>query len=145
MASVCTYLNFTDQTEAAFSFYKSVFGTEYIGNISRFGDMPPMEGQPPLPDAVKNLVLNVVLPIAGGHLLLGTDAPEGMGFNLIQGTNVHIMVRPDSREDADALFARLSEGGSVDMPIQDMFWGDYFGSFSDKFGIKWMISFGPGV
>ena len=71
--------------------------------------------------------------------------PEGMGFNLVQGTNVHIMIRPDSREEADTLFKRLSEGGSVDMPMQDMFWGDYFGSFSDKFGIKWMISYGPGV
>jgi PhnB protein len=72
---------------------------------------------------------------------MGTDAPESMGFKVNQGNNVYISIHPDSREEADKLFAGLSAGGSVEMPMQDMFWGDYYGSLSDKFGIKWMVNF----
>lgn len=142
MAGVSTYLNFDGTTEAAFEFYKSVFGTEYESPIYRFGDMPPQEGMPPLSDAFKDKVLNVSLPIAGGHILMGTDAMEGMGHPLVMGTNVHIMVHTDSRDEADALFAKLSDGGQVEMPMADMFWGSYYGSFRDKFGLNWMINFG---
>ncbi len=139
MAKVSTYLNFPRNTEEAFNFYKSVFGTEFEGEISRMGSVPQMEGQPPIKEEDKNLVVNVTLPILGGHTLMGTDAPESMGFNLIKGNNVHIMLQPDTRAEADKLFASLSEGGEVTMALMEMFWGDYFGSVTDKFGINWMI------
>jgi PhnB protein len=140
MARTSTYLNFTRHTEEAFNFYKSVFGTEFVNGISRLGDVPLQPGQPELSDADKQLVMNVQLPILGGHLLMGTDAPESMGFQLDQGNNVFICLDPDTRGEADSLFAALSEGGKVGVPLQEMFWGDYFGSFTDKFGVQWMVN-----
>jgi len=140
VATTSTYLNFDRTTEEAFTFYKGVFGTEFAGPIARMGDVPPQEGQLGLPDADKNLVMNVQLPILGGHMLMGTDAPESMGFKLNQGNNVYICLDPDTRAEADRLFAALSEGGKVEMALTDMFWGDYFGSLVDKFGTLWMIN-----
>jgi PhnB protein len=140
VAQTSTYLNFTRQTEEAFTFYKSVFGTEFVMGIMRHGDVPVPEGHPGPSEEDKDLVINVALPITGGHILMGTDVPESMGVTLTQGNNVHICLQPDTRDEADRLIAALSDGGSVDMPMQDMFWGDYFGSFTDKFGIKWMIN-----
>lgn len=141
MATVSTYLNFRRETEEAFNFYKKVFGTEFLGEINRYGSMPPHEGVPPLSDADKNLVLHLALPILGGHLLMGSDIVDGMGFTVDMGNNVQISLHPDSREQADELFAKLSEGGKVTSPMMDQFWGDYFGSFIDKFGIYWMINY----
>ena len=140
MARTSTYLNFSRSTEEAFNFYKSVFGTEFSGPIARMGDVPAQEGQPPLSDEDKNLVMNVQLPITGGHLLMGTDAPESMGFTVNQGNNVYICLDPDTRAEAERLFAALSEGGKVEMALTDMFWGDYFGSLVDKFGTLWMVN-----
>ena len=141
MASVSTYLNFDGKTEEAFEFYKSVFGTEYVGGIFRMGDMPPQEGMEPTPDHLKNLVMNVQLPITGGHLLMGTDTVSDWGHELKPGNNVSIMLHPGSREEADRLFADLSAGGSVQMPMADQFWGDYYGALTDAFGIQWMIAY----
>lgn len=140
MARVSTYLNFSDKTEEAFNFYKSIFGGEFTGGINRFGDMPPQEGMPPLSDKDKNLVLHMQLEILGGHFLMGSDAPESMGFTVNAGNNVHINLEPDTRDEADRLFNALSEGGQITMPLADMFWGAYFGSCTDKFGIQWMVN-----
>jgi PhnB protein len=85
--------------------------------------------------------MHVALPILGGHLLMGSDAPESLGFKVNQGNNVYISIHPDSRTEADTLFAKLSAGGVVEMPMQDMFWGDYYGSLTDKFGIRWMVNY----
>ena len=140
MGRVSTYLNFVRNTEEAFNFYKSVFGGEFAGGIHRFSDIPPQEGHPPLADSDKQLVMHIELPILGGHVLMGTDAPETMGFTLKPGNNVHLNLEPDTRGEADRLFAALSAGGKVSMPLQEMFWGDYFASFTDRFGIGWMIN-----
>ena len=140
MAQVSTYLNFDRTTEAAFEYYKSVFGTEYLGPIMRHGDVPPHEGQTEQSEEDKNLVINVALPILGGHLLMGTDAPEAMGFKLNQGNNVYVCLHPDTRAESDRLFAALSDGGKVEHAMENMFWGDYWGSCVDKFGVQWMIN-----
>lgn len=140
MASTSIYLNFPRNTEEAFMFYKSVFKTEFVGEIGRMGDVPPQEGMPATPEEDKNLIMHVALPITGGFMLMGTDAPESMGFNVNMGNNVHINLQPDTREEADRLFTELSAGGKVDMPMQVMFWGDYFGSLTDKFGLHWMVN-----
>jgi PhnB protein len=141
MARVNTYLNFPDNTEEAFNFYKSIFGGEFSGNgIIRFRDIPSSEGMPAIPEDSKNLVMHVELPITGGHVLMGTDAPESMGFKVIMGNNVHINIQPGTREETKKLFNALSAGGKITMELQDMFWGDYFGSCTDKFGIQWMLS-----
>jgi len=140
VARVSTYLNFARETQEAFDFYKSVFRTEFLTPISRMGEVPPQEGQPELSDEDKNLVMNVQLPILGGHVLMGTDAPESMGFKVNQGNNVYINLEPDTRVETDRLFQALSEGGKVEMEPQEMFWGDYFGSLVDKFGVQWMLN-----
>jgi PhnB protein len=140
MAKVSVYLNFNRTTEEAFVFYKTVFGTEFIGEVARMGDVPTMEGQPPIADADKNLVMHVALPLLGDFVLMGTDAPESMGFEVNYGNNVYINLEPDTREEADRLYRALSEGGKAEMPMQDMFWGAYYGSCTDKFGIQWMVN-----
>lgn len=141
MARVSTYLNFSNYTEEAFNFYKSVFGTEFNApGVQRMGDAPPMEGAPPMSDELKKLVLHVELPITGGHVLMGTDAPEQMGFKVNFGNNAHIMLEPDTKEEGKKLFDALAEDGNITMPLQDMFWGAYFGSCVDKYGVQWMVN-----
>lgn len=140
MAKVSTYLNFPRSTEEAFTFYKSVFGGEFAGGIHRMGEVPPQPGQPPMSEGDKNLVMHVALPILGGHMLMGTDAPESMGFAVTFGNNVYINLEPDTRAETDRLFAKLSEGGKVGMALQEMFWGDYYGSCTDKYGVQWMFN-----
>jgi PhnB protein len=140
MARVSTYLNFPRTTEEAFLFYKSVFGAEFSTPIARFKDIPAQPGQPPLPEADRNLVMHVELPILAGHVLMGTDAPESMGFTVTAGNNVYINLEPDTRVDTDRLFKALAEGGTVEMPLQEMFWGGYFGSLADRYGIRWMFN-----
>jgi PhnB protein len=141
MAQVSTYLNFTNKTEEAFKFYKTVFGTEFVGEgFMRFKDIPPMDGMPPLPEADKNLIMHVALPTIGNHILMSSDAPESMGFKVNQGNNVYINLQPDTRVDTLKLFKALSAGGVIEQELQDMFWGDYYGSCKDKFGVHWMFA-----
>ena len=136
MARVSTYLNFERNTEEVFNFYKSVFGTEFEGGITRMGDMSESE----LAEEDKNLVMHVMLPILNGHMLMGTDAPEHLtGRKLQPGNNVYITLEPDSRSETDNLFQALSQGGRVEHELQDMPWGSYFGSCTDKYGIQWMF------
>ena len=152
MASVSTYLNFERSTEEAFTFYKSVFGTEFAGPIMRHGDVPSQDGMPGLSDEDKHLVMNIALPILAGHLLMGTDIPASMGLMgtdtepsmgmaLNKGNDVTIGLHPDSRDEADRLFAALSAEGTVGQPMHDAFWGDYYGDLTDKFGTRWMINY----
>lgn len=140
MARVSTYLNFPRSTEDAFLFYKSVFKTEWSAPIARFKDIPPHPGQPALAEADKNLVMHIELPILAGHVLMGTDAPESMGFTVKTGNNININLEPDTRTETARLFKALSEGGKVEMALQEMFWGGYFGNLVDRFGIRWMFN-----
>jgi PhnB protein len=140
MARVTTYLNFAGNTEDAFLFYKAVFKTEFVSPIMRFGDAPPAPGQPPIPADQTRMVMHVALPILGGYVLMGTDAPESMGFKLNQGNNVYINLEPDTRAETDRLFIALSAGGKVESPLQEMFWGAYWGSLADRFGVQWMFN-----
>lgn len=141
MARTSTYLNFPRQTEEAFLFYKSVFGGEFLGDgINRFGDIPTDDAMPPMPEEDKKLVMHVELAIVGGHIIMGTDAPESMGFKVNFGTNMYINLEPDTRAETKQLFDKLSAGGKIEMELQDMFWGAYFGSCKDKFGVQWMFN-----
>ena len=141
MASVSTYLNFPGNTEEAFNFYKTVFGGEFFGGgIMRFKDIPPSPNNPPMPDADGNMVMHVELRILNSHTLMGTDAPESMGFKVNFGNNNYINLQPDTRQETKELFDKLSADGKVTMELQDMFWGDYFGSCTDKFGVQWMFN-----
>ncbi|MGG9971764.1 VOC family protein [Ferruginibacter sp. SUN002] len=141
MARVSTYLNFPRNTEEAFNFYRSVFGGEFGGmGVARFKDIPPQEGMPSISEADKDLIMHIELPIVGGHVLMGTDAPESFGFNVNIGNNVHINLEPDTRAETKKLFDALSAGGKITMELADAFWGAYYGSCTDKFGVQWMFN-----
>ncbi len=141
MARVSTYLNFPGNTEEAFNFYKQVFGGEFGGGgIQRFGTIPADPSQPPMSDTDKNLILHVELPILGGHVLMATDAPASMGFTVNPGNNIHINLEPVTRAETKRLYDALSVGGKVTMELQDMFWGAYYGSCTDQYGINWMFN-----
>ena len=132
------YLNFDGQAEEAFNFYKSVFGGEFL-MLQKMGDAPDADK---IPDDEKNRVMHVALPINDHTILMASDCLPSAGHGLKKGNNMYISINTDSREEADRLFNGLSADGLVEMPMEDMFWGDYFGSFTDKFGIQWMVNFG---
>ena len=136
MLKINPYLNFEGNTEEAFNFYKSVFGGEFTA-LQRFSDVPGMDK---LSAEESNKLMHVSLMV-GDTVLMGTDTLKSLGHTLTIGNNVSLSLHPESREDADRFFAGLQEGGSVEQPMQDAFWGDYFGMLKDKFGIKWMINY----
>ncbi len=140
MARTSIYLNFMGKTEEVFTFYKTVFGTEFTGVFQRLGEVPAGPGMPELSDAEKNMIMHVELPILGGLLLMGTDALESMGHQLTFGNNISLNLEPDTRVEADRLFTALSEGGKPGMPLMEMFWGGYFGTCTDQFGVQWMFN-----
>jgi PhnB protein len=140
MASVNPYLIFNGNCEEAFLFYKSVFGGEFP-YIGKFSDMPPTDDPncPPPSANEANRIMHVSLPI-GNTVLMGSDSTSQSGDVAI-GANVSISINTESRAEADKLFNGLTAGGNVIMPMQDTFWGAYFGMFVDKFSIHWMINF----
>ena len=131
-----TYLNFDGNCREAFDFYRSVFGGEF-DIVQTFRDGPDDMG---VPEEEMDNIMHVSFPI-GDSVLMGSDVPSIFGAPPVTGTNFSVSVSPDSREETDRLFAGLSDGGNVTMPIQDMFWGSYFGACTDKFGISWMVSY----
>lgn len=140
MIAINPYLNFPGTSEAAFNFYKSVIGGE-ITMVMRFGDMP--EDQTPETD--KDKICHISLKLPNGTVLMATDALECHGQKLVSGNNFHLSLGVESKAEADRLFADLSAKGTVQMPMEDMFWGDYFGMVTDQFGTQWMISFNSGL
>ncbi|WP_293870946.1 VOC family protein [Flavobacterium sp.] len=141
MASVNPYLVFNGNCEAAFLFYQSVFGGEFP-YMGKFKDMPPSDDPncPPPSAEEENRVMHVSLPIGNGSVLMGSDS-NSQGGDVVIGANVSISINTESRAEADKLFNGLSSGGNAFMPMNDTFWGAYFGMFVDKFGIHWMVNF----
>ncbi len=139
MATINPYLNFNGKTEEAFNFYKSIFGGEFAA-VMRFGEMPGC-GEMPLAQTDKDKIMHIALPIGRGNILMATDALESMGQKLTEGNNFSIAVGAESREEAEKFFNGLAEGGKVEMPLADAFWGDYFGMLQDKFGVRWMVGY----
>lgn len=137
MATINPYLNFNGQAEEAFNFYRSVFGGEFIF-LQRMKEIP---GGNKLPESEKELILHIALPVGKGNILMGSDTLESQGNTVTVGNNFHIALSTDSEEETDKLFAALSDGGKITMPVAKMFWGDYFGMCTDRFGIQWMVSY----
>lgn len=135
--AVNPYLMFNGTCEVAFLFYKSVFGGDFP-YIGKFKDAPAEEGEV-LSEEALNRIMHVSLPI-GNSILMGSDTHPRYG-DVGFGDNFSVSVNAESREDADKIFNGLSAGGKVEMPMNDTFWGSYFGMFKDKFGINWMVSF----
>ena len=140
MATINVYLTFNGNCKAAFDFYLSVFGGTFT-NVSTFGEMPPQEGAPPVYESEKNKIMHISLPISKETVLMGCDTGGEWAKNFNAGNNFSLSVNTESKEEADQLFNKLSAEGRVSMPMNQTFWGSYFGMFTDKFGISWMVSF----
>lgn len=140
MATVNVYLTFNGNCEEVFNFYKSVFGGvfPYVG---RFGDMPPSEDSQQLSETEKSKIMHISLPISEETILMGSDVVGEYTTQFQVGNNIALSVNANTKEEADAIFNGLSSGGKVTMPIQDTFWGAYFGMFTDQFGINWMVNY----
>jgi PhnB protein len=139
MTTVNVYLTFDGNCEGAFNFYKSVLGGEF-SSLNRFSEMPP-DPNYPVPDADKDKLMHISLPVSKETAIMGSDAPLGFGAPLVKGNNFTLSLNPDSREEADRIFGGLSQGGKVGQEMAEMFWGSYFGMFVDKFGVNWMVNF----
>ena len=137
MAAINPYLNFNGNTEEAFNFYKSVFGGEFLA-VMRFKDNAECAK---VSENDKNRIMHIALPIGNGNILMATDSLESLGQKLTVGNNFYICLSPESKEEAEKLFNGLSADGKIEMPLQDMFWGAYYGSFADKFGVQWMVNY----
>lgn len=137
MLTVNPYLTFNGNCEEAFEFYSAALSRP-LASLSRFGDMPQDSGRP-LSEEDKKKVLHATLPISDETILMGSDTVGNDSPQM--GTNISLSINVDARPDADRIFKALSEGGTVTMPLQDTFWGAYFGMWTDKFGIHWMINY----
>ena len=140
MTTVNVYLNFNDKCEEAFNFYKSVFGGEFAF-LGRYKDMPPGPDGKKCSPQDEQKVMHVSLPISKETMLMGSDTGGEWANKIVQGNNFCVSINTDNINEADRLFNGLSAGGHVMMPMNNTFWGDYFGMFADKFGINWMVSF----
>jgi PhnB protein len=139
MAQINPHINFNGNAEEAFTFYKSIFGGEFV-NIMRFKDLASPEF--PVAENEANKIMHIALPI-GKNILMANDVPESMGRTNENENRSKISISAESKEEADKLFNGLSEDGTIEMPITDSPWGSYFGMFRDKYGIEWMIDFDP--
>lgn len=140
MATVNPYIMFDGNCKEAFDFYKSVFEKDFV-DLSLFGDMPPQEDMPELSEAQKNKVMHVKLEISAETFLYGSDVVRPSEKEFSRGDGFQISLDAGSRNEATALFDKLSEGGKVTMPLQGTFWGAFFGMWTDKFGVSWMVNY----
>jgi PhnB protein len=132
------YLNFDGETEQAMRFYEKVLGGK-MTEIFRFGAMPMSNVD--MNDEQKNRVMHVGLALPDGQMIMASDRIEGMGPPRKEGNTYSISLHPDSRQEADRIFEGLAAGGTVTMPLADQFWGDYYGSLTDRFGVHWMVNY----
>lgn len=139
MTTINPYLTFNGNCKEAFEFYKSVFGGDYP-YVGTFADMPSNPEMPPMSEEVKSKIMHISLPISKETVLMGSDMIEGFGPGLIEGNNYSISINCSSKDETKRLFEGLSTGGVVKMPLNETFWGAYFGMFIDKFGIHWMVN-----
>ncbi|NMM48584.1 VOC family protein [Marinigracilibium pacificum] len=142
MKNINIYLTFNGNCEKAFNLYKDVFGGEFT-NFSRFKEMPPPEDNSfSIPEDQLERIMHVSLQINDNIILMGSDTGGEWGKGFKEGNNFSISIDSDSKNEADLIFKKLSEGGKITMPQSDTFWGSYFGSLIDQFGVNWMVSYG---
>lgn len=134
MIKINPYLNFPGTTEEAFNFYRSIFGGEFT-TIMRFRDV---EGNDKMPPEALDKIMHIALPV-GGSIIMATDALESLDQHVKEGNNHYICIGTESTDEADRIFNALKEGGVVEIPLEKMFWGSYFGALKDRYGIQWMV------
>ena len=141
MASINPYIHFDGNAEEAFSFYKSIFGGDFT-SFMRFKEMPNNPDYP-ISDEDANRILHIALPIGKNDILMGSDIYPGLGPLNLRENRSKISISAETLEEAEKLFAGLSEAGEVEVPFAESFWGSHFGMFRDKYGIEWMIDYDP--
>ena len=132
--SLSVYLYFDGQCRAAFDHYKSVFDAEEVccqlfsdGPKEMFGDEPA--------DRIMHTTLNI-----GESVLMGSDRTTSFDEPLVASKSFSIAYKPESPAEADRIFPLLAEGGEITMPLQQTFWGSYYGMCTDRFGVNWMFN-----
>jgi len=138
MTTVNAYLTFNGNCEEAFSFYKSVFAREFHF-IGRYKDIPASD-RVSFPPGNDEKIMHISLPVGQETILMGCDSPDASGQGLVFGNNISLSINIDNKEEANRLFNELSAGGQINMPMNQTFWGAYFGVLSDRFGINWLIN-----
>jgi len=138
MTTINPYLTFNGNCEEAFNFYKSVFGGEFP-YVGKFKDMPE-NPEYPISEEDKEKIMHISLPISKETIIMGSDSSESFGKASIEGNNFSISINTDTVEEVTRIFNELSEGGIIKIPLDKTFWGAYFGMFTDKFGIHWMVN-----
>jgi PhnB protein len=124
------YISFSDDARQALEFYRGVFGGELT--VNTFGEAGGAEG----PDADK--VMPGQLETPAGYTLMASDTPAGMDRTV--GTNISVSLSGNDDDELRGYFTKLSEGGTVTMPLEKQMWGDEFGMCIDPFGITWMVN-----
>ena len=138
MITINPYLTFNGNCEDAFNFYRSIFGGDFA-HISKFKDMPE-DPKSPISESEKEKIMHISLPINDECTIMGSDSSEAFGRATIQGNNFSISINTDSKDEVSRIYYELSEDGKIKMPLEKTFWGAYFGMFTDKFGIHWMVN-----
>ena len=124
------YISFTDNARPAMEFYKDVFGGTLTMNT--FGEY----GAQDTPDSDK--IMHAQLETERGFTLMGADTPTGMDHT--PGTNISVSLSGDDAEELRGYWQKLSDGGTVSVPLEKQMWGDEFGMCVDRFGIGWMVN-----
>jgi len=138
MALLNPYIHFNGNAEEAFTFYRSVFGGAFA-KIMRYKDLASDEF--PIAGNDVNRLMHISLPIGNNNFLMGSDVLSVMGSVTENDNRNTISISAGNREEADTLFNGLSAGGNIEMPMNDGPFGAYFGMFTDKYGVQWMVNF----
>ncbi len=141
MSTINVYLTFNGNCLEAFEHYKAVLGGEFA-HVGRYSAMPKEQGFD-FPEEEKDRIMHISLPISAETVLMGSDTGGQWAAEFHQGNNFSISLSTDNKEKADLYFSGLSNNGKVIMPMQDTFWGDYFGNCIDQFGVGWMVGYKP--
>jgi len=139
MTKLNPYLSFNGTCEEAFNFYKSVFGSEFL-YLGRFKDMPE-NPEYPIQESDKDKIMHISLPINNETVLYGSDTTQENDKSTVSDNNISLSIETDTMDEATRIFNGLSDGGIVTMPLDKTFWDAYFGMFTDKYGIKWMVNY----
>ena len=132
------HVTYNGNCEKAFDFYKTIFGGNY-SKVIRYNEMHQESGAPSVPAEVGNQIRHIELPLNNDTLLIGSDNAEHGSPELNVGNNLKISITTDERSEGERLFNALSQEGTVKVPFGDSFWGSFYGSLIDKFGIHWLI------
>lgn len=138
MISANPYLNFKGNAEEAFTFYRQVFGGDFV-SVIRFRDFP--DNSMGVAEAELDKIAHIALPLGPHNLLMATDVVSSWSRPFDRGNNCYISLEAESAVECDKLFNALSRGGTVEMPPQETEWAERYGICIDRFGVQWMMNY----